>query len=338
MKKLILPIAAAALVAVYPHFFPTNYYQTIGIFVGIRAIVVVGLCLLMGYAGQASLGQAAFYAVGAYTSGVLTARYDVSPWAAIPAGIVLACLIAAFIAWPSLKLHGHFLALATLSFGLIIYFLLKQWSGLTGGPSGLLGIPPLTLGGTRLRALSYYYLVWSVLAVVMLVSRNIVNSRVGRALRAIHDSEIASGCMGIDTFKLKLKLFVLSAAFAALAGSLYAHYVRFFSPATFGFKVSIEFAIMAAVGGMASVWGGPLGVATVTILVEILRAAVPRITPAPEAVGAMEITVYGIIMVLIFIYMPNGITGGISKLYGLLRHKTATVRNPKKGVISHDNP
>lgn len=316
MKKYLLPTAAAAFVAAYPLLFPTNYYQTIGIFVGIRAIVVVGLCLLMGYAGQASLGQAAFFAIGAYTSGILTARHGVSPWAAILAGIILACLVAGLIGWPSLKLQGHFLALATLSFGLIVYFLLKQWSGLTGGPSGLIGIPMLTVGGTKMRALPYYYLVWIALATVMWLSHNIIHSRIGRALRAIHDSETAAGCMGIDTFTLKLKLFVLSAAYAALAGSLYAHYVRFFSPATFGFKVSIEFAIMAAVGGMASIWGGPLGVAAITALVEILRSLVPRLTSAADAVSAFEIIAFGVIMVTIFIYLPDGLYGSGA---GLLR-------------------
>jgi branched-chain amino acid transport system permease protein len=322
MKKLIPLFLLVLFVIMYPFVFATNYYLTIGIFIGIRAIVVVGLCLLMGYAGQASLGQAAFFAIGAYTSGILTARMGVSPWLAVVAGIILTCLIALFIGWPSLKLRGHFLALATLSFGLIVYFLLKQWSGLTGGPSGLLGIPALTFLGVRMRSISYYYLVWAILAAIMWLSWNIVNSRVGRALRAIHDSEIAADCMGIDTFTLKLKLFVLSAAYASVAGSLYAHYVRFFSPAAFGFKVSIELAIMAAIGGMASIWGGLLGVTAITVLIEALRAVVPRIMPAAQAVGAMETTTYGLIMVLTFIYMPDGLVHGIGQLQHLLKKWT----------------
>lgn len=333
MKKT-LPLAVAILVvAAYPHFFSTNYYLTIGILIGVRAIVVVGLCLLMGYAGQASLGQAAFYAIGAYTSGILTVRFGLSPWIAMGGGILLACAVAAFIGWPSLKLHGHFLALATLSFGLIVYYLLKQWSGLTGGPSGFLGIPPLSVAGSRLRGSSYYYLVWTVLAAVIWLSRNIVNSRVGRALRAIHDSEIAAGCMGVDTFFLKLRLFILSAAFASLAGSLYAHYIRFFSPTSFGYKISIEFAIMAAVGGMASVFGGPLGVAAVTALIETLRAVVPRLLPAAEAVGALETTVYGIIMVIIFIYMPDGLTGSVSALSRRFRRRPPLQAPQAKEVL-----
>lgn len=295
----------------FPIFFPSNYHMTIGVFIAIRVIVVVGLCLLMGYAGQASLGQAAFYAIGAYTSGILTARYGWSPWTAMAFGALLAAAVAFIIGLPSLKLHGHFLALATLSFGLIVYFLLKQWSGLTGGPSGLLGIPALAIGGTRLKSTQYYYLVWLFVAAVMLFSWNIVHSRIGRALRAIHDSEIAAGCMGIDTFRLKLQLFVLSAVFASLAGSFYAHYVRFFSPAAFGFKVSIEFAIMAALGGMASIWGSIIGVTTITILIEALRSIVPRVLPGAHIVGAMEITTYGIILVAVFIFMPEGLASGL---------------------------
>ena len=340
MKKHLLPLLIfliIAIIALYPLIYSNNYFRTIGIFIAIRAMVVVGLCLLMGYAGQASLGQAAFFAIGAYTSGIFTARYDLSPWLALIAGIVLSCFIALLIGWPSLKLHGHFLALATVSFGLIVYYLLKQWSGLTGGPSGLLGIPALTILDTRLKGLSYYYLVWIVLGLLLLLSHNIINSRAGRALRAIHDSETAAACMGVDTFALKLKLFMISAAYAAIAGSFYAHYVRFFSPTTFSFKVSIEFAIMAAVGGMASIWGGPLGVATVTALVELLRYIVPKITPAPEAVGAIEITLYGAIMVIIFIYMPNGLAGLLKPLKDRIHSQAQQKKGREEGTLNSES-
>lgn len=331
MQKKWLLVLAVVLILLYPYLLQSAYFRTIGIFIGIRAIVVIGLCLLMGYAGQASLGQAAFFALGAYTSGILTARYGFSPWLAMPAGISLASLVALVVGWPALKLRGHFLALATLSFGLIVYFLLKQWSFLTGGPSGLTGIPALYVAELRLRTAEYYYLVWMAVAFVAWLSHNIVHSRIGRSLRAIHDSEIAAECLGVDTFRLKLQLFVLSAAFAALAGSLYAHFIRFFSPAAFGFKVSIEFAIMAALGGMASIYGGVLGVATVTLLIEVLRAVVPLVLPAAHAVAAIETTAFGLILVVVFIFLPDGLSGGIQELRNRLNARRANyVRQAKE--------
>lgn len=329
MKKWPL-LLTVSFVLLYPYLLQSTYFRTIGIFIGIRAIVVIGLCLLMGYAGQASLGQAAFYALGAYTSGILTVRYGVSPWLALPAGILLVTMVAAAVGWPALKLRGHFLALATLSFGLIVYYLLKQWSFLTGGPSGLTGIPPLSAAGVRLRAAEYYYLVWATVAFVAWLSHNIVHSRIGRSLRAIHDSETAAECLGVDTFRLKLQLFVLSAAYAALAGSLYAHFVRFFSPAAFGFKVSIEFAIMAALGGMASIYGGVLGVAAVTLLVELLRALVPLLLPAAHAVAAVETAAFGLILVVVFIFLPDGLAGGISELRNRMAARRSVAVRPAK--------
>ncbi|MCL5982420.1 MAG: branched-chain amino acid ABC transporter permease [Firmicutes bacterium] len=323
---------AVILILLFPYVLDSTYFRTIGIFIGIRAIVVIGLCLLMGYAGQASLGQAAFFALGAYTSGILTVHYGFPPWLALLAGIFLAALVAVAIGWPALKLRGHFLALATLSFGLIVYFLLKQWSDLTGGPSGLTGIPALSVAGMRLRAGEYYYLVWATVALVAWLSYNIVHSRIGRSLRAIHDSEVAAECLGMDTFRLKLQLFVLSAAYAALAGSLYAHFVRFFSPAAFGFKVSVEFAIMAALGGMASISGGLLGVATVTVLTEVLRAVVPQVLPAAHAVAAVEITTFGVILVVIFIFLPDGLAGGLKELRAKLRARASYAAWQSKGV------
>jgi branched-chain amino acid transport system permease protein len=327
-------ILTVLFILLYPYLLQSTYFRTIGIFIGIRAIVVIGLCLLMGYAGQASLGQAAFFALGAYTSGILTVRYGFSPWIALPAGIMLVSVVATAVGWPALKLRGHFLALATLSFGLIVYFLLKQWGFLTGGPSGLTGIPALNVAGVRLRSAEYYYLVWAIVALVAWLSHNIVHSRTGRSLRAIHDSEIAAECLGVDTFRLKLQLFVLSAAFAALAGSLYAHFVRFFSPAAFGFKVSIEFAIMAALGGMASIYGGVLGVATVTLLIEVLRAAVPLLLPAAHAVAAVETAAFGLILVVVFIFLPDGLAGGFKELRDRMMARRSGVVSPAKEAKS----
>ncbi|MGE5373073.1 MAG: branched-chain amino acid ABC transporter permease [Solirubrobacterales bacterium] len=294
----------------FPILSDSPYLQSTLIFIGIYSIVTISLCLLMGYAGQISLGHAAFFGLGAYGSGILTAKYGINPWA----GMLAAAVITGFIAWiigiPTLRLKEHFLALATLGFGVIVYICLTQLTALTGGPSGLTGIPPLSIGAFQFTTdFSYYYLVWAFVLITMFIASNIVNSRLGRALKAIHGSEAAAEAMGIDTAAVKLQIFVVSAVFASLAGSLYAHYITMINPSPFGFKMSIEFVTMAVVGGIASIWGPMLGVAAVTALTEMLREAIPAVIPS--AGGEFEIVAFGLILTVIMIFMPEGLFRGV---------------------------
>lgn len=314
------PLLVIAGLAVLPLVLTSAYLRSILVVIGINVLVTVGLCLLMGYAGQISLGHAAFYAIGAYTSGILSATYGVNPWLAMLVAMALTALVAVVIGLPTLKLEGNYLALATLGFGVIVYFLLTQWSGLTGGPSGLPGIPYLRLFGTDLKNdFQYYYLVWAVAVLGILVARNVVNSRTGRALRAVSASEVAAETLGVHTFSYKLQVFVLSAVYTSVAGSLYAHYVTFVSPAPFSFMGSISFVVMAVVGGLASVWGPLFGVSAVTVLVEVLRVAIPKLLG--HSGGEVEIVVYGLILVVIMIFLPEGLVRGLLNLWEEARRR-----------------
>jgi branched-chain amino acid transport system permease protein len=295
----------AALVAALPFVLRNQYYVGIAVFVGINAIVAIGLNLLMGYAGQVSLGHAAFMALGAYTSAILTTRTELSPWLAMPAAVALASLIAAVIGVPTLRLHGHYLAMATLGFGMIVSIVIKEWVSLTGGTSGLVDIPRLSLAGLALDSdTKYYYLVWACVAASLLLSFNIVNSRVGRALRAVHTSEVAAATCGVNIARTKLQVFVLSAALAGLAGSLYAHYVQFVGPGhTFGFGFSIELVVIVVFGGLATIWGAVVGAGVVTVLGEYLRR-----------VGDRDVVVFGIVLILLLVFMPRGLVDGLASL------------------------
>jgi branched-chain amino acid transport system permease protein len=264
----------------------------------------------MGYAGQVSLGHAAFWGIGAYTSAILTVKLGLSPWLAMLAGVGVTGGLAALIAFPIFRLREHYLAMATLGLGIIAYLAFGEFRELTGGPSGLPGVPRLAVGGFVFDGdVEYYYLVWGVLLLLIGLSLNIVNSRVGRALRGLHVSEAAAESVGVDASRYKLQVLVLSAAYASLAGSLYVHYMQFVSPQSFDFGASVRLVVMAAIGGLASVWGAPFGAAAVVLVTVILREALPRLIP--NASGEHIIIVYGLVLVLIMIFMPQGLTRGL---------------------------
>lgn len=286
-----------------------NYQLTVLIYVGINTILAVGLNLLMGYAGQVSLGHAAFYGLGAYTSAILTSRMGLSPWVGMLAGVLLTSCIAWLIGAQALKLRGYYLAMATLGFGVIVSIVFVQWEPMTGGTSGIYGIPSFGIGNLVLDDdVSMFYVVWGLSAAVIALSANIVHSRIGRAFRAVHGSEVAAATLGVDTARYKLQVFVLSAALASIAGSLYAHYVTFVSPEPFGFKFSVELVVMVVVGGMASVWGAIFGAAAITVLGELLRGlSHVHIPGMGGSLADFDVVVFGLILMLIMIYMPEGL-------------------------------
>jgi len=316
MKTLKNPLAAAAfflLLLAAPHLLPNDYYVSILILACINAIIAVGLNLLMGYAGQVSLGHAAFFGLGAYATAVLTTTYGAPIPLGMVAGVALACAVAWIIGIPTLKLKGNYLAMATLGFGVIVYIVFNETIELTGGPSGFVGIPRLTLFGFTFDSdASYYVLLAAVLSLVALFSLNLIDSRTGRALRALHVSEKAAQAAGVDIAKYKLFIFVLSAAFAGLAGVLYAHYLCFIAPSSFGFTFSVQLVVMVVLGGMASVWGAVAGAFFLTALPEFLRGF--------EDIDSI---VYGAILILCVMFMPSGISGGLAKLIKRLKAKGA---------------
>jgi len=288
-----------------------EYYFTLLNFIGIHTLLVVGLNLLLGYAGQISLGHAAFFGLGAYASGILTATYGVNPWLALLAGLVISGLSAFLIGIPALKLRGYYLAMATLGFGIIVYIILNEAHHLTGGPSGLSGIPSLSLAGFPLNtARRLYLLIWLVVGVFLALSANLVDSRAGRALRALHDTEAAAESLGVNTARLKLKIFVWSALYASLAGSLYAHTLNFIAPSSFGFMFSIKLVTMVVLGGMASIWGSLLGAGVLTVLPELLTVF-----------HDFEVIIFGAILMVVMIFLPRGLVRGLLDLWEFRRYK-----------------
>jgi branched-chain amino acid transport system permease protein len=291
----------AVLILVFP-LLPLNvYYLSIMIFIGINAIITTGLCMLMGYAGQISLGHAAFYGLGAYSSGILTTRLGLNPWPAMAIAIILTAAVAFVVGMPTLKLRGHYLAMATLGFGEIVYIALNELVDLTGGPSGFGDIPTIRLLGLSMDSdISFYFFVWTIAWFIFLFSLNIIHSRVGRALRSLHGSETAANAMGVNVSRFKLQIFILSAVYASLAGSLYAHFITFLSPGTFGLMFSILLVTMVVVGGMHNLWGAVLGAAILTFLPEYLRVF-----------KDYDVLIYGAVLLLMVIFLPRGLAGGI---------------------------
>lgn len=297
MKKenLIPLVILIFLVILIPLISSGSYLLTIGIFAGINSLVAIGLVILMGYAGQVSLGQAGFYGIGAYVSSILSLRFGFPVSISMVIAMLVAAIAATLLAVPALRLKGHYLAVATLGFGEIIYVILNEWG--PGGPSGFGDIPRLNLlGYTFMSSQEYFYIVWGFVIIIMIFSLNLINSMTGRALRAIHGSEIASVAMGVDVVRLKIKVFVLSALYAALAGSLYAHYVTFVSPSSFSLFYSIIVLMMVVLGGMSNLWGGIAGALIITILPEALRGF-----------KEFDILVYGLILTISLLFMRRGI-------------------------------
>jgi branched-chain amino acid transport system permease protein len=301
-------LAAAMAVAALPWGVRSTYVLGILIFIGLNAMAALGLSLVMGFAGQVSLGQAAFYAIGAYVSGLLTASYGWNGWAALAVAVAAGAVTAFLIGLPAFRLSGLLLAMATLGFGIIVYYVLVNWSELTGGPSGLGGIPPLSLGAFRFdNDARVFWLTWGLLLVLLGLAGNLVDSRVGRALRAIHGGETAALAVGIDATRLKLGIFALAGATTALAGSLYAHYLTFINPAPFGFVYSVELVVMVVLGGVSSLWGGVLGAAGVVLLAEALRGLLPFLT-ASRGAAEYEIVIFGLLLMGLMIFLPGGLS------------------------------
>ncbi len=230
------------------------------------------------------------------------------------AGMALTGLIAFSIARPVLRLKGHYLAMATLGFGIIVHILLVQSEAFTGGPDGLSEIPPLSFFGWRVNTdLAWYVVIAGFLLAVLLLALNLIASRTGRALRALHGSEVAAEMMGIDTTAAKTGVFVVAALIAALAGSLFAHQQAFISPDSFNFFFSIDLVTMVVLGGMASTWGAILGALVLTFLPEFL-----------VVFEDYEVMIFGAILMLMMIFMPQGLLGGLQDLFGKLRRRPHT--------------
>jgi branched-chain amino acid transport system permease protein len=304
--------ALLALLAIVPFTPRLDDYTMLLTFIAINTMVTVGLCLLMGYTGQVSLGQTAFYGIGAYVSAILSKTYGINPWLAMLIAAAATGVFAYVIGFPIFRLRGNYLAMATLGLVLVVYVLFRELGEYTGGPDGMAGIPCLSIGGLVFKSrVAKYFLVWFFCLAVLLVSQNIIRSRTGRALRAIHGSEPAAESVGIDLSRYKIKIFVLSAVYASIAGSLFVHTLRSVNPQPFGFMASVMIVTMAVVGGLASIWGALFGTAVVRILSnEVLLRF-----------GGLDIIIYGVILMVVMILVPQGLFVGLRDTYERWRLK-----------------
>jgi len=300
-------ILLTLLLALTPLYLANPYKLGLLNLIGVNVIVVLGLNLFIGFAGQISLGHAAFFGLGAYGSAILTATYQAPPWPALVGTALAVALVALVIGVPTLRLHGHYLAMATLGFNYVVHIILVQWDSLTGGPSGLSGVPPLTFLGLPMNNdLRFHYLVWGVALIALTLCLNLVRSGVGRGLAALAQDEVAAACLGVDVKRDKVKIFVLSAVFASIAGSLYAHYFGYVNPDAFSVFKSVDLVIMVVVGGLGSIWGTLFGVALITLLPHYL-----------EFLAAYFDLIHGAILVLILLFLPQGFITGLVDLVRL---------------------
>jgi branched-chain amino acid transport system permease protein len=294
--------ALAALIALAPVALVNNYAYDVAIQVALNAIVCVGLNLLIGYAGQISLGHAGFFALGGYGSALLASRYGVPVWLSLPAACAAVGALAFIVGRPTLKLKGHTLAMATLGLGIIVSIVLATEDRITGGPDGM-AVPPLVLFGWAVKGeRSWYWMAGGALLATVWLALNLIESPSGRALRALHGSEVASETLGIDSARYKVQVFVLSAVLAALAGALTAHYAGFITPAKASFMHSVELVIMVVFGGMASVFGAVVGAAVLTVLPQLLTV-----------LQDYEMMVFGAVLVGTMVFFPQGIVPTLSR-------------------------
>lgn len=301
-------LVLAGVIAVLPLALVNDYFYDVAILVALNAIVCVGLNLLVGYAGQISLGHAGFFALGGYGSAILAGRYGWPTALSLPVAVAVVGVLAYVVGRPTLRLKGHYLAMATLGLGVIVSIVLTTEDRITGGPDGM-AVPPLALAGWALQGERvWYWVVGAALLVAVWLAGNLIESPAGRALRALHGSEIAAQTLGIDAARHKLRVFVISALFAAVAGALTAHYGGFITPAKATFMHSIELVIMVVFGGMASVYGAVVGAAVLTTLPQLLTV-----------LKDYEMMVFGAVLMATMVFLPQGIVPTLARWAGRWR-------------------
>jgi branched-chain amino acid transport system permease protein len=305
-------LALLGVIAVLPLALSNNYFYEVAILVGLNAIVCVGLNLLIGYAGQISLGHAGFFGLGAYGSAILSSRFDWPPLAALLAATIAVALLAYVVGRPILRLRGHYLAMATLGMGVIVSIVAVTEDRWTGGPDGM-PVPPFrVLGATLSGEGAWYCAVGALLLAAVWLAQNLIESPTGRALRALSGSEVAAEVSGIDSARQKLLVFVISAVFASVAGSLTAHYSGFVTPSKLTFFHSIELVTMVVFGGMASIYGAVVGAAVLTTLPQLLTVF-----------KDYEMVAFGAIMMGTMIFMPKGLVPSLQAGASALRARKA---------------
>ncbi|PXF29990.1 hypothetical protein WH50_17890 [Pokkaliibacter plantistimulans] len=295
-----------------PLLLPT-YQITLLNYIGLYALVVLGLVLLTGVGGMTSFGQAAFVGLGAYASAYLTTTEQLpdwlawaghSPWLALLVGIALTAVVALILGALTLRLSGHYLPLGTIAWGISLYYLFGTVEQL-GGHTGVSNLPVISLFGIALdKGEKMFYLIWAVLLLAIVITQNLLNSREGRAIRALKGGQLMAEAMGVNTFRSKLVIFLISALFAAVSGWLYAHTQRFINPTPFGLSMGIDYLFMALIGGVASVWGALVGAGVLTMLKQWLQDLLPHLLGSD---GQYETIIFGLLIIAVMHRSPGGL-------------------------------
>jgi len=296
--------------AVAPLLVP-EFYVTLMNYIGLATLVTLGLVLLTGVVGVMSFGQQAFMGMAAYTTAVLTITYGVSPWITLFAGLALTAAVALALGFITLRLSGHYLAISTIAWGIAIYYVFGNLQVL-GQYSGLDNVPPVSVFGWALdTGRKSYYLIWIITLVALVAARNLLDSRSGRAIRALRFRSIMAESFGVDTALLKIIVFLYAALLAGASGWLYAHFLRFVSPHAFGVNAGIDYLFMAVVGGASHVWGALIGASLLTLLKEWLKDLLPKLF---QQTGNYEIVVFGVLMMLLLHRTRDGLAPVFARL------------------------
>lgn len=319
MKSKYLFVGFAALMALSPLILPA-YQVTLLNYIGLNALVVLGLVLLTGVGGMTSFGQAALVGIGAYSTAYLTVTEQLpqflmwtggSPWAGLLLGIVLTVISAFLVGGLTLKLSGHYLPLGTIAWGISLYYFFSTIESL-GGHSGISNIPSISIASYALDSSNkMFYLIWLILFVAIILTKNILNSREGRAIRALKGGQVMAESMGVNTFRSKMVVFVISSVFASISGWLYAHNQSFINPTPFGLQMGIDYLFMALLGGVGSIWGAIFGAGIFTMLRQWLQDLMPVIFGNN---GQYETIVFGLMIVLLMQKAPSGLWPMLVKL------------------------
>ena len=324
---LIAALLAAPLVA-------SAYWVSLMNLIGIYVIVALGLNLLTGYTGQVSLGHAAFFAIGAYTSAILTGKLGIPFWLALPAAGVLAAITGIIIGLPALRLKGLYLAIATMGFAFIVEEIIVQWEGLTNGVNGINIVRPIIGPFDFTADEHYYYIIFAIVFLMVILLKNILRTPTGRAFVAIRSSEVAAESMGVNLAVYKTAAFAISALYTGIAGSLFAHHMLFIGPENFDFLISVSFLVMILVGGMGSVHGSVFGAVFITTLPELISLSKGYLPSIIGEQAGLRAAVYGLILVLFIRFEPLGIYGRWCKIKFYFEHfpiyKKDTFRRVRK--------
>jgi len=298
-RKKLLAIILVVIAALVPLVVSDDYIVRVLIMSGIFLILTLSLNLVTGYTGQFCLGWAAFYGIGAYTSALLVMKLGFSFWLSMPLAGLMSALFGILLGIPTMRLKDIYLAITTLGFGEIIRLIMLNWTDLTRGSMGLPGIPSPTIFSYEFSSnIPYYYLILALVLITIFSVRRIIDSRVGRALIAIREDDLAAKTMGIDITGYKVLAFAVGAFFAGIAGAFYAHYTSFIDPHTFSFSESITILAMVVLGGMGSIWGSILGAVVLTVAPEALRG-----------LSDYRMIIFGLIMMIVMLVRPQGIMG-----------------------------